>query len=114
VATVTWTTDQVMRRLLPSELMGEWTDASGHLVLVERVLPDDWAGKTLRELGMGGQAHLVAVTRAGVPRLDVTDLVGQEGDVLHFAVLKDALAALERRFEGEASASDGRSGGVPS
>ena len=32
------------------------------------------------------------MTRAGVPRLDARDLVGQEGDVLHLAVLDDARA----------------------
>jgi trk system potassium uptake protein TrkA len=100
VATVTWTIDQVLRRLLPEAVVGEWTDASGQLVLLERVLPEEWAGKALRDLGLRGTANLVAVTRAGVPRLEVGDLVGQEGDVLHLAVLKEAVADLERRFHG--------------
>jgi hypothetical protein len=38
-----------------------------------------------------GRLSLVSVTRSGVPRLDARDLVGQEGDVLHIAVLDDAL-----------------------
>jgi trk system potassium uptake protein TrkA len=100
VATVTWTTDQVLHRLLPSTVHGEWSDSSGNLVLVERLLPEAWAGKALRDLGMRGVATLVAVTRAGVPRLDVTELVGQEGDVLHLAVLKSHVEELERRLEG--------------
>src|SRR5271167_1648463 len=89
VATVTWTIDQVRRRLLPETVTGEWTDATGQLVLVEHVLPDAWAGKRLYDLGLEGRANLVAVTRAGVPRLDVAAMVGQEGDVLHVAVMKD-------------------------
>jgi len=112
VATVTWTIDQVLRRLLPSVVTGEWTDASGQLVLVERVLPETWAGKALRDLGMGAKATLVAVTRAGVPRLEVTDLVGQEGDILHVAVLKPSIEELERVFDGGAPVSDGRPGGT--
>jgi trk system potassium uptake protein len=98
VATVTWTIDQVMRKLLPETVAGEWSDATGLLVLVEHVLPDAWAGKRLRELGLAGQANLVAVTRGGSPRLDVADMVGQEGDVLHVAVMKEALGDLERRL----------------
>jgi hypothetical protein len=39
--------------------------------------------------------RLIAVTRAGAPRLDATSLVGQEGDLLHVAVLKQELPALE-------------------
>lgn len=103
VGTVTWTIDQVVRRLIPDTLVHEWSDPSGLLVLVERQLPDSWAGHQLREVAMG-RARLVAVTRSGVPRLEVSDLVGQEGDILHFAVLKDSVGDLERRLssaEGE-------------
>ncbi|MGA2520841.1 MAG: TrkA family potassium uptake protein [Acidimicrobiales bacterium] len=100
VATVTWTTDQVLRRLLPDTVLGEWTDSSGQLVLVERLLPEAWAGKALGELGLRNTVTVVAVVRGGVPRLDVSGLVGQEGDVLHLAVLKDDVAELERRFDG--------------
>ena len=32
----------------------------------------------------------MAVTRSGVPRLDARELVGQEGDVLHLAIMRDA------------------------
>src|SRR5450631_232976 len=86
VATVTWTIDQVLRRLLPQTVTGEWTDSTGQLVLVEHLLPEAWAGKRLADLSLAGQASLVAVTRAGLPRLDVAAMVGQEGDVLHVAV----------------------------
>jgi trk system potassium uptake protein len=96
VATVPWTIGQVMQRLIPETVVGEWTDPSGQLVLVERALPDDWAGKRLRELGMPGRVRLVSVSRAGAPRLDIANLVGQEGDVLHLAVMKDALEEVER------------------
>ena len=37
----------------------------------------------------------MSVTRSGVPRLDGRELVGQEGDVLHLAVLDDALRAFD-------------------
>src|SRR2546429_5663602 len=36
VATVSWTTDQVHRRLLPDRTVSEWTDATGSLSLIER------------------------------------------------------------------------------
>jgi trk system potassium uptake protein TrkA len=100
VATVTWTIDRVMRRLLPDTLSDEWTDSTGGLVLVERPLPDAWAGKRLRELAIPGEAILAAVTRAGAPRLDVSELVGQEGDVLTLMVAKESVDELERRLCG--------------
>jgi trk system potassium uptake protein TrkA len=90
VATVTWTIDQVRRRLLPDEDVGDWSDPSGRLTLLDRSLPDAWAGRPLSELEEHGKVSLVAVTRSGVPRLDARELVGQEGDVLHLAILQDA------------------------
>jgi trk system potassium uptake protein len=91
VATVTWTIDQVRRRLLPGEGVADWSDPTGRLALVDRALPDAWAGRPLRDLEHPGRLSLVAVTRAGAPRLDARELVGQEGDILHLAVLDGAL-----------------------
>jgi trk system potassium uptake protein TrkA len=98
VATVTWTTEQVMRRLFPEAAVTEWTDTSGQLVLVERALPDEWAGQRLDQLNLEGRVRLVAVTRASTPRLTTRDVVGQEGDLLHIAARKDSLDELERRL----------------
>ena len=95
VATVRWTIDQVRRRLLPDEDFGDWSDPSGRLNLIDRSLPDVWAGRPLRDLEEPGRLSLVAVTRAGVPRLDARELVGQEGDILHIAVLDEARHDLE-------------------
>ncbi len=99
VATVTWTIDQVRRRLLPELDAGDWADPSGRLMLVDRSLPDAWAGRRLSELEDPGRLSLVALTRAGVPRLDARDLVGQEGDVLHVAVMTEARPELDAIFD---------------
>src|SRR3954466_12431631 len=83
VATVSWTTDQVMRRLLPGESPADWTDASGGVGLVERDLPAAWAGKKLHALNAPGTFTLAAVTRLGTAQVARPDLVGQDGDILH-------------------------------
>ncbi len=95
VATVTWTVDQVRRWLLPDACTPQWRDASGTLMLIDRVLPERLAGQKLSILEVPGKVRLVAVTRAGVPRLDASTLVGQDGDLLHIAVDKHELDALE-------------------
>jgi trk system potassium uptake protein len=113
VATVTWTTDQVRRRLLPETSTEEWADASGRLLLVERAMPEGWAGRPLAGVELPGRVQLVGVTRAGLPRLDARELVGQEGDQLHLAVMADALDELEHRLAGTSggAAGDGAAGG---
>ena len=98
VATVSWTIDQVRRRLVPGEVESEWTDSTGTLSLVERELPERWAGKSLADVSVPGDMTVVAVTRAGVARLDFADLVGQDGDVLHVMVTDKALDRLDSRL----------------
>ncbi len=102
VATVTWTIDQVQRRLF-EETATEWAEPSGQVVLVERALPATWAGRPLRDLAAVPGLRLVALTRAGQAQLAVDDLVGQEGDLVHLAVRKDALDELESLIDGSTS-----------
>jgi trk system potassium uptake protein len=104
VATVSWTIDQVRRRLIPASKGVEWSDTSGTLSLIERPLPERWAGKRLSDMNTKGEITLVSVTRAGLARLDIDDLVGQDGDVLHLMVTNAALRRLDARAADEAGA----------
>ncbi|HTJ75718.1 MAG TPA: TrkA family potassium uptake protein [Acidimicrobiales bacterium] len=99
VAAVAWTTDQVLRRLSPDISVSEWTDASGTVSLLERSLPDSWAGRKLSELDEGSRFRLVALTRGGEARLWGPELVGQEGDILHLMVRREAQTELEARLD---------------
>jgi trk system potassium uptake protein TrkA len=94
VATVSWTTDQVMRRLFPDSRAVDWTDPAGTISLIEVPLPEAWAGKRLAGLQAPGW-RIVAVQRSGGGRLFADDLVGQDGDVLHIATDKDHAEELE-------------------
>jgi trk system potassium uptake protein TrkA len=96
VATVTWTTDRVMRRLFPEQSVTDWTDATGTVSLVERGLPAHWAGRSLGALSDGDRFRLVSLTRAGQARVATPELVGQDGDTLVFVVRKDAQDELDR------------------
>jgi len=98
VATVTWTIDQVHRSLVPDRTSAEWVDSTAKLMLVERRLPEGWAGRALGDLDEPGRLKIVSVVRAGSPRLDVGELIGQEGDVLHIAAASDSLDLLNERL----------------
>ena len=98
VATVSWTIDQVRRRLVPEAVESEWSDPTGTLSLIERELPEQWAGRRLADLAVPGEVTVVAVTRAGLPHLDFGDLVGQEGDVIHLMVSAGAFDRLDARL----------------
>ena len=55
VATVSWTIDRVLQRMLPEAVAAEWTDPTGRLMLLEELLPDSWAGRHVNELVEPGQ-----------------------------------------------------------
>jgi trk system potassium uptake protein TrkA len=98
VPSVSWTIEQVFRRVLPSTRSFVWSDGTGHLHLLERPLPFSWAGSRIADALPSEGVRLVSVTRASVPTLEVAELVGQEGDMLHLIVSTDAIDALEARF----------------
>jgi trk system potassium uptake protein TrkA len=98
VAAVAWTTDQVLRRIFSERSVSEWSDASSRVMLLERSLPDQWAGRKLGELDESDRFRLVALSRRGEGRLSTPGLVGQEGDVLHLMVRHDAVDELENRL----------------
>ena len=100
VATVTWTTDQVLRRLLPDdEQTHDWMDPTGTVCLVEYAIPVAWCGKKLAGLNEPGQFWLTAITRLGSAGIVDTNAVGQEGDVLHFVCAVSSLDALRGRLQ---------------
>jgi trk system potassium uptake protein len=99
VATVAWTTDQVLRRLLPAEARHDWVDATARVGLVERQIPAKAVGQKLGKLNNPGRWWLTAVTRFGKAQIVTGDMLGQEGDVLVFVTDMDALDELQDHIE---------------
>jgi len=98
VATVTWTVDQVVRRLLPERTVTEWSCPSGEVVMVERALPGTWVGCRLDDVEVGAHVRIVALSRAGKVVVPKPGTIGQESDVLYISVAADSLDALEERL----------------
>ncbi len=94
VAPALWTTERVLRRLVPDAPSVEWVDPSAKVSLVERSLGKAWAGTRMAEVEREG-IRLVAVSRLGSAMLSSADLVAQEGDVVYMAVAHDAMIHLD-------------------
>jgi trk system potassium uptake protein TrkA len=86
VATVSWTTERVLRRVLPPETAVEWVDASAKVSLVERPISGSLAGRTYADIEASAVVRIVAVSRLGSAMLPPPDLIAQEGDLVYFAI----------------------------
>jgi trk system potassium uptake protein TrkA len=98
VATVQWTIERVLRRILPDAPSVEWIDPSAKVCLVERLVPKAWAGHRVAELEVDGQAHVVALARLGVAQLSRPDLVIQDGDVVFVAISGDHITEFDEHI----------------
>jgi trk system potassium uptake protein TrkA len=84
VAAVRWSSDQVLRRILPEQsLTGDYRESSGRLMLAELHLHEDWAGRPLKDIEEAGGVRIAYITRFGEGLLPEADTSYQQGDVLH-------------------------------
>ncbi|MDQ3963623.1 MAG: TrkA family potassium uptake protein [Actinomycetota bacterium] len=88
VATVRWTTDQILRFLLPEEVSVEYTVDNGEVVVTALPAPPEVVGQRALAVDIPGRRRVVAVSRFGVPRVPDKDLTIQDGDILHISVVR--------------------------
>jgi trk system potassium uptake protein len=83
VATVRWTADQMLRKLLPEGAESLWRDPTGAIVLAEVAYSDHWLGEKVTALEESARARIAFIARLGEAMIPVPGTVLQEGDVLH-------------------------------
>ena len=94
VATVKWTSDRILRRILPDLPAVEWTDPSSSVVLVERTLPVSLVGEKILELEIKG-ARISAIRRLSAAIIPDAKTLIQQGDIAYFTVDKNSVNALD-------------------
>ena len=95
VATVRWTADQMLRRLLPEGAEALWRDPTGEVVLAEVAYDPAWVGEKVHAVEEATGARVAFITRLGEAMLPGPGVVLQEGDVLHVIAAQDDLADLQ-------------------
>ncbi|GAB2593661.1 TrkA family potassium uptake protein [Pseudactinotalea suaedae] len=86
VATVRWTADQVLRRMIPRGADSEFTDASGRVRLCEMDTHPGWVGSSMRDIQRLSRARVAFLTRLGEGYIPTPDELLQESDVVHMLV----------------------------
>ena len=98
VATVRWTADQMLRRLLPDGTEPLWRDPTGAIVLAEVAYAEEWVGEKVQALEEAARARVAFIARLGEAMLPVPGTVLQEGDVLHVIAVENDLERIETAF----------------
>jgi trk system potassium uptake protein TrkA len=96
VATVLWTTDQIMRRLTPDGTKSEWRDATGTISLIEVHPQKDWFGQSVLLIEKNTSARVAFITRLGEAVLPDEHTVLQEGDLVHVLASEREISKVEK------------------
>jgi trk system potassium uptake protein TrkA len=98
VATVRWTADQMLRRLLPSGAEPLWRDPSGGVQLAEVHISPAWIGHKVSGLQEETGVRVAFLTRLGEAMLPNSNTVLQEGDLVHVMMRVNAVEKVEAAF----------------
>ena len=98
VATVAWTADQMLRRLLPEGAESQWRDPTGAVVLAEVAYSDAWLGQKVCDLETAAHARIAYISRLGDALVPGPNLVLQEGDVVHVVAEEQSLPSIAEVF----------------
>jgi trk system potassium uptake protein TrkA len=98
VATVRWTADEMLRRLLPSGAHSLWSDPTGHVLLIEIPYGPGWVGKSIGKIEDIAGLRVAFLTRLGDALLVTGSTVLQDGDQLHVLIDRDDVQRVEATF----------------
>ncbi len=107
VATVRWTADQMLRRLLPEGAEPLWRDPTGEVVLAEVAYDQGWVGTKVGDMESATQTRIGYLTRMGEAIIPLPSTMVQDGDIVHVVA---AASDLERIHQAYAKRAEGEGG----
>src|SRR6478735_9086403 len=92
VATVKWTADQVLRRILPAGAEPDFRDPSGTIRVDQVPVPAVWIGQKTYDFQVQSNSRIAWIDRLGEGMLPTRETVIQEGDLLHLVMREEHAA----------------------
>jgi len=99
VATVKWTADQVLRRLLPAGAEPDFRDPSGTIRLDQIPVTDSWIGQRTVVFQEQTRSRIAWIDRLGEGMLPTRETVIQDGDLLHLVMREENAGHAYARIE---------------
>jgi len=102
VATVRWTADQMLRKLLPEGAEPLWRDPTGKIVLAEVAFSPAWIGEHVKAVEASTMTRIAFIDRLGQAFVPEPGAVLQEGDVIHVVAKESELDRIDAAFASRA------------
>ena len=96
MATVRWTADQILRRILPEGAEPLWRDPTGTVVLAEVATHPGWIGTRVVDLEARARTRAAFLNRMGEALVISNDTVIQEGDVLQVIAAENDMERINK------------------
>jgi len=98
VATVRWTADQMLRKIVPEGGQPLWRDPTGRIVLADVAFSAAWIGEQVKALEANTMARIAFIDRLGQAFVPEPGTVLQEGDLLHVVARESDLDRIAAAF----------------
>ena len=92
IATVPWSTDRLMRMILPDGVASAWREPSGTVAILPLPVHEDWIGHAVTELEAVGRCRVAFIVRFGTGVLPRPDTVVQAEDTLYVAAVSGTVS----------------------
>src|SRR5690348_4418630 len=92
VATVPWSTDRLMRMLLPDGVSSAWREPAGTVAILPLPLHEDWVGRSVRDLERATGSRVAFIVRFGTGVLPKPDTAVQAEDTIYVAAVSGTVS----------------------
>jgi trk system potassium uptake protein TrkA len=99
ISSTTWGAERTRELLTHASLDAVRSFGAGEVTMLEIEVPPRLVGHAVRDLSVPGEVSVIAITRDGRALLPLMGTVFRSGDVVHLAVLSDAMARVERLLD---------------
>lgn len=96
ISSTTWGAERIRELLTHADLDAVRSFGAGEVQLLEIEVPSHLMGRSVRDLSVPGEVNVIAVTRDGRALLPMLGTSFRSGDIVHLAVLSDAMVRVER------------------
>jgi trk system potassium uptake protein len=92
VATVPWSTDRLMRMILPEGVPSAWREPAGTVAILPLSVHEDWVGRPIRELEAAAGCRVAFIVRFGTGVLPRSDTAVQAEDTVYVAAVSGTVS----------------------